>query len=309
MRLVALLVVAVLCGPVQDSEDDFPEKPGPVSATVNGWLISQDRVERFVTRKLAGRPVAETVMRRLRAEALEQLVRRQVILEYLKTTRYWPRGGGAIEMRIGQLQKRLAQVNKDLQQHLQENGMSRAELENEIAWEIAWQQFLQAWLSEERLDQYYQQRQREFDGTRLKVAHLLLRANRGESSTEVIGRAEAVRDQIRLGQSTWPGAVSEYSLAESSISQDGLVGWIGFDGPMPPEFSRAAFQLDPGQISPAVETTAGVHLIKCLEIEPGSAGRRDVEPALRAAMTGEIFDQLAQQKRQDVDVQYDPPGD
>jgi len=306
MRLVSLLI-AVLGGPMQDGEPGIPGKLEPRSATVNGWLISQDRVNRFVTQKLAGRAVHEDTLDRLRSEALEQLVRRQVIMEYLKSTRYWPRGGGAMEMRIDQLQKRLGQVNKNLQQHLQENGMSRAELENEIFWEISWRQFLQAWLSEERLDEYFQQHRRRFDGTRLKVAHLLLRAKPGESPDEVIGRAEVIRDAVRLGQATWPGAVREHSMAETSVQQDGLVGWIGFEGPMPPEFNRAAFELDPGQVSAPVKSAAGVHLIKCLEIEPGSSGGRDVEPALRAALTEEIFNQLADQKRADVDIQYDPP--
>ena len=308
MKLTLLLTALFLLVAVQDSDSEVGVDAMATSAKVNEWLINQARVERFVNQKLGGRIVNIDVMRRLRSEALSHLVRRQVIMEYLKTTRYYPRGGSAIEMRIDQLQKRLKQVNKNLQQHLNENGMSRAELDNEIAWEIAWQVFLDDWLSEERLDRYFQQRHREFDGTRMKVAHLLLRPAEEEHPDDVKVRADSIRGQISLGQLTWSGAVSDFSVAQTSIEQDGLVGWIEFTAPMPVEFNRAAFQLDPGQISSPVTTVVGIHLIKCLEIEPGSRGRQDIEPVIRAAATRSIFDQLSDQKRQDVDIQYDPPG-
>ncbi len=307
MILFTLLISMTLLGSVQEDAASFSAKP-PASAKVNGWLIRPQRVERFVAQKLAGRTVNQIAMQRLTSEALEQLVRRQVIIEYLKTTRFWPRGG-TIEMRISRFEQRLDQVNKDLRQYLLENGLSRAELENEIGWEVAWKQFLQHRLSEKLLDEFYQKRHREFDGTRLKVAHLILRAKVDEAPADVFHRADSIRDQVRLGQSTWATAVGKHSLAESSRQEDGLVGWIGFDGPMSPEFTQAAFQLDPGQISPPVATSAGVHLIKCLEIEAGSAGRKDVEPALRAALTEEWFYRLAEQKRSEFDIQYGPAGD
>lgn len=308
MKPALLLTALFLLVAVQDSDSEVGVDAMATSAKVNEWLINQARVERFVNQKLGGRIVNIDVMRRLQSEALSHLVRRQVIMEYLKTTRYYPRGGSAIEMRIDQLQKRLKQVDRNLQQHLNENGMSRAELDNEIAWEIAWQGFLDDWLSEERLDQYFQQRHREFDGTRMKVAHLLLRPAGEERPDDVKVRADSIRQQINLGQVTWSGAVSDFSVAQTSIEQDGLVGWIEFTAPMPVEFNRAAFQLDPGQISSPVTTSVGIHLIKCLEIEPGSRGRQDIEPVIRAAATRSIFDQLSDQKRQDVDIQYDPPG-
>lgn len=306
MILVPLSVGLTLLGSVQDDVTSFSGKT-PESAKVNGWLIRQQRVERFVAQKLAGRTVNQIAMQRLNSEALEHLVRRQVIIEYLKTTRFWPRGG-TVEMRVSQFGKRLEQVDKNLRQHLLENGLTRAELENEIGWEVAWKQFLQDWLSEERLDEFYQRRHREFDGTRIKVAHLVLRAKEGEGLVDVFQRAESIRDQVRLGQSTWDAAVGKHSLADSSRQEDGLLGWIGFDGPMSPEFSQAAFQLDPGQISPPVATSAGVHLIKCLEIDAGSAGRKDIEPALRAVLTEEMFHRLAEQQRSEFDIQYDPAG-
>ncbi len=302
MMACLLLFLFSHCVAVQDL--GIGQNPGSVSAVVNGWHIRQSRVDRFVSQKLGSRVVNDEVAKRMRSAALEHLVRRQVIMEYLKSTRHFPRDGSAVEMRIGSLQKRLGQVDRTLQQHLIENGMSRAELENEIVWEIAWQGFLEDWLSESRLEKVFNDRHRELDGTRVKVAHLLLRPDENENLEQVYARAAAIREEINRGALTWAQAVGGSSVAQTSVEQEGLIGWIEFATPMPIRFSRAAFDLDPGQISNPVETRAGIHLIKCLEVAPGSAGRKDVGPALRHAATEAIFFQLAEQHRSEAVIHY-----
>ena len=307
MTLLQLPLVVLLSALVQDSESK--RNHNALSATVNGWVITATRVDRFIEDKMIGRTLGPEVRQRLHQEALEHLVRRQIVLEYLKTTRFFRLNRNAVDKRIEGLRQELRKLGRTLKEHLAERQISQREFENEISWEIVWGNFLKSHLSDERLEEFYNERRREFDGTRLKVAHLLLRPIGEEASQEVVNRAMALRQQIVLGSTTWGKAVRDFSVAETSVDKQGLLGWIEFSGPMPDEFNRLAFQLDPGQTSLPVKTGIGVHLIRCLEVEPGNRGPKDVDASLRMAAKRWIFDQLADQKRSNVEIQYAYPNE
>ena len=307
MILLRLTAAFLLSVSVQDP--DSIGNRNASSATVNGWVITATRVDRFLERKMAGRVVSSEVRQRLHREALEHLVRRQIVLEYLKTTRFFRLNQNAVNVRVEALQQELRRVGRTLPGYLAERKISRPELENEISWEIVWSKFLNNQLGDDRLERFFNERRREFDGTRLKVAHLLLRPTAGETEQEVVARAETLRQEIVLGSTTWEKAVSDFSVAKTSVDTKGLLGWIEFTGPMPGEFNQLAFQLDPGQTSRPVKTAIGVHLIRCLEVAPGTLGPKDVDASLRTAAKRWTFDQLADQKRSTVEIEYAHPRD
>ena len=73
---------------------------------------------------------------------------------------------------------------------------------------------------------------------------------------------------------------------------------------MPPAFSAAAFALEAGDISQPVRTAAGIHIIRCTDVRPGSANWYDVQGPLKSAAVRELFGLLADRQRPKTEVRY-----
>ena len=89
---------------------------------------------------------------------------------------------------MSKLVDRLREVEQTLPDYLAEQELTQLELEYEFRWRIAWKTYLKKHLTDDRLTQYFQKYQRKFDGTTMKVAHLLLpRSDSDESGLQNAG--------------------------------------------------------------------------------------------------------------------------
>jgi len=302
--IVAMLVAAESCW-ARSVENPFrpvPEfneqelDPGDVLARVNGFEIRRARVGEFVDRRLNGRPVSEEARKRLLQAALEHLIDRQLIAEQLKTTPHWP---GPNELRLArqELENRLQGMDQTLEQYLASRHMTIEEWENEAGWRIAWPSFLDAALTDQFLRDFFERHRRQFDGTRMRVAHILWVASDESNVEQLTLHAREIRERIQSGQLSWEDAARTESDAVTSAGKGGDIGWIEFEGSMPPVFTRVAFELDPGQVSEPVVTSFGVHLIRCVEIEPGKNDFGDVREQVRNTAIDATFHEMARKGR------------
>jgi len=275
-----------------------------VAATVDGQPIFAADVERELARVLGDRPVEADSRAALRRETLRQLIDRRLVLQYLARS-----GEGAtaaeVDRAVQRLQKLNAQQEVTWEGFLTRSGLDEARLQTQLAWDIGWSRFLEKHATDDNLQRYFEQHRREFDGSQLRAAHILLRIPSPADAASVaatVERAGQVRKQIVDGQLTFAAAAQQFSQAPTAAA-GGAIGLIGRRGPMPEAFSAAAFDLEAGQVSEPVVSPFGVHLIQCLEILPGDKTWKDARDDLHGAVTRYLFRWAADRQRPQATIE------
>jgi len=91
---------------------------------------------------------------------------------------------------------------------------------------------------------------------------------------KAVDKLEGIRAQIVNGQATFEAMAQRFS-DDGSARIGGDLGWAR-RGKFVPEFEAAAYQLDPGEISPVVETEFGFHIIQLMERRGNSIRARHI---------------------------------
>lgn len=276
-----------------------------VAATVGQEPVRIAEVDRLAAIATRGQSVADWAMPVMRAQVLEEIVARRLVLAYARRT-----GAAATEAEIRSaldaLQQDLASRQKTLDQYLQEQSVTADDLRRQLAWNIVWERYLARYVIEERLEAHFAAHRRQFDGTEMLVSHILFQLERDATAQDLVPlveKAEQIRDEIVAGKLSFAEAAQKYSGGPSA-AEGGRLGWIGRRGPMVEAFSRAAFTLRAGEISPPVVTPFGVHLIRCDEIKPGTRQLADVRRAVEDSLARELLERLSALERPHTPVEY-----
>jgi parvulin-like peptidyl-prolyl isomerase len=78
-------------------------------------------------------------------------------------------------------------------------------------------------------------------------------------------QAEDIKAQIDAGEITLYQAARDYSLAVDAGKNLGEVGWVN-QGELAPDLDKAVFALGPGELSEPVESPAGWHIARVLDV-------------------------------------------
>lgn len=115
-------------------------------------------------------------------------------------------------------------------------------------------------ISDEELQSVYE---RDLPGARVRARHILLAFPKDATPAQtdsVRALAESLRSRLEGGED-FAALAREYSQDTGSGANGGDLGSFG-KGEMVPPFEEAAFSLQVGEISPIVETTFGLHIIR-----------------------------------------------
>ena len=279
--------------------------PNTIVATVGGNPVYERQVELLFLATTHGQAVPVEAVPRMRAAILLQLVDRQIAESYLAQAKL-AATPEEIDAELLHLKTELEHAKKTMADYLARSHQTETTLRSEIAWGLSWKKFLKRQITDETLEAYFKAHQRDFDGTELRVSHILLRpTDAGDDSTAatLVKEADRIRKQIEAGEITFEAAAEKYS-AGPSRHRGGDLGFIPRHGLMVEPFTRAAFALDKDKISPPVATVFGIHLIRVTDVKPGDKKWDDVRGELQTAIDVQLFEQLVAHQRDKVSVQY-----
>lgn len=141
-------------------------------------------------------------------------------------------------------------------------------------------------LAEQR---YLAEREKYRIPERIRVAHILLRADVEQLSDEEIAQQRAKIETLRarlIAGEDFAALASEYSEESATAKEGGLLPGLAERGRFVLPFDRAAWSLEVGEVSEVVRTRFGYHLIKLLGKEaptyqPYAAVKSEVSKQLR----------------------------
>ena len=173
---------------------------------------------------------------------LAEIIDRRLVLAYADRT-HSGASPAEIETALAKLIKQLAAKKRTLEEYLREQSISEADLRRQLAWNQVWELYIGRYLTDVRVEAFFQAHRRDFDGSELSVSHILLRPAQGDrpaSPDTLASEAARIGQEITAGRISFAAAARKYS-AGPSAAEGGRLGWIGRHGPMDAAFSRAVF--------------------------------------------------------------------
>ena len=298
VMLLAFVFVSVSGG--QEQSDN-----NPVAAFVDDQPILVSRLQLQVDLVLTKTPATGRKLEIIKAQVLEENIKQRLVNLYLQNSKF-KATDSEIQLQLGNVKKDIAAQKSTLDKFLKQRGITEKQLIQSIGWDLAWAKYVDNFLTDTNLQKYFDQNRRRFDGTQLRVAHILFKPddiNDSKSWDKAFADAKSVFADIEKGKIEFEKAVVQFSSGATKIN-NGELGWIGWRGPMAREFTISSFQLKPGQISVPTRSGFGFHLIKLLEEKPGTIKMTDIRPQVAQQVKRYLFDFVGNNQAKKLKIQF-----
>lgn len=282
-----VLAASQTCPAADDKEAGKGDsaKPSGYVAVVNGVKIPKvdfDRKMELIEARYAsmGMPVKGERLAQLREMVLDNLIEKQLLYQESEA-----RGievePEQVKKELDQLkgrfedeaafQKKIAAMNyteEILKDQIRENLAIRKLIDQEIASKVS--------VSDQEIESYYKENKKEFEiPEQVRARHILIKAKPDAGEAEKEKAKEKIKEvQKKLEQGEKFSELAEQYSEGPSAKAGGDLGYFRH-GQMVEPFDKAAFALEPGQVSDIVETRFGYHLIKLEDKKP--AGQESID--------------------------------
>ncbi|MCU0122226.1 peptidylprolyl isomerase [Pseudomonas sp. B2M1-30] len=243
----------------------------PAAARVNGEVISEFRLERYFAEYLEdqGRAVASIrnpkAYKQLRQAALDALIDKELLWQESRK-----RGILIDDQTVNQQVEQTRQAiggTENFLRRLQDAGFDEASFTEYTRRELAAQQTFAELTrtpepEEKQVREFFQQHRAEM-GTpeQVQARHILIKvAADADPATVEAARLRLMQMHVAVSQGESFASVAQTGSEDATASQGGELGYFS-RGQMVPAFEAAAFALKPGELSGAVRSPFGWHLI------------------------------------------------
>ncbi|MBN2312833.1 MAG: peptidylprolyl isomerase [Sedimentisphaerales bacterium] len=290
--------------------------PKDVAVIVNGVEIKNSAVLDLIGPHLAKinqqstgipSPVAEQYKKQLREQALEQLIRRQLLDEKIKDANITITDEEVVN-KIEALASDQNMSLEDFKKALEQNNQNFDEVKEDFRKQLSRNKFMDAqWagktdVTEEETKKYYDENKKRFDvPEHVRVSHILIKykqesadADPNAAKARVKAKAQDLLQQIKDGAD-----FAELAKAHSDCLSASKGGDLGFfpRGYSTPKFDKVAFELEVGQVSDVVETEYGCHIIK-------ATGHKDATVIPFEEAKDKIITELEEEKQKEFAEKY-----
>lgn len=257
-----------------------------------------------------------------RAQIMQMLLNRMIARDIVS---YFVKKNGlkADDAKINEQMDRITEEAKKMNM-TPEKLMEQMHINREnIASDVAMTQYVQSLVAPEKIDAFIKAHPSYFDGTQVKVSHILITAGAFAATAEqqeAKKKLEDVAQEIKSGKISFADAAKKYSQDPGSKDKAGEIGWIGFDlESYAPSFVLASFNTPKGQVSDIARTEFGWHLIQVNDVKPGelkiptsqpgsqpTTEFTDVQNKAKQAILAELNNHLLSLSSGDVQIKYFP---
>ena len=243
--------------------DDFNKKTGP--------MLEQYR------RAYKGTDIEEKI-KEMKKEMLTQMVEEKLLRQEAKKQNIIVTKQD-IQKGVDEVKKRF-NPDKNYQEYkdeLKRQGYTEKIFENDIKEQLMVMQLIEKEIkgkatlpNEAEVQKYYDEHKKELkQDEQVRARHILIRIDEKadlKTQSAALKKIQEVQTKIKKGED-FSALAKEYSEDPGSKENGGDLGFFTKET-MVPEFSKAAFALKAGQVSEAVKSSFGYHLIKVEETKP-----------------------------------------
>ncbi len=303
LLVAAVAVLVAACGQITGAGD--PDTAASVDGTVIPVSTLRERYDTAKTQPQVAQQLQAdsdgTYAEQVKAQILSQLVLSEILQQW------------AEELDITATDAEVEQERKDLvaqlggqkafDQAVEQAGLTPAEVEDQLRQRVLQRKVAEevggdAEPSAEEIAKFYEENRDSRFGERARARHILVKDR---------AKAEAIKRQLEGGADFAKLAEAE-STDSGSAAKGGDLGEFG-RGQMVPEFEKAIFGADKGEIVGPVKTEFGFHVIEVLGKVPGKSldqARDEIRQELAQGSEGEALQQALMERTKKVDVEVNP---
>jgi hypothetical protein len=194
ISIFMFVILACCVRPVAADEKPPSEVALVEIASVDGLPIYQGEIDQEMAKIVGNNNLAATDRARLLAHFLDQWIDRRLILKYLE------RKGETIskqlvDAEIDVLKNRLEQRKTSLKDYLQKRGITEKALRTDLTWRMSWKRYIDRNVTDKVLQSVFDKHPRRYDGTQLRVRHILLLTEDSDGGPS-ISKAVDIRREI-----------------------------------------------------------------------------------------------------------------